>query len=343
MTSIERFESILRGIFPDRTPFVPSIYEHGAAVIRKRPAEVSQDPELMANAALASYSLYNHDLVTVGIDVYNVEVEAFGCEIRTPEDFSIPGVVGHPLSRDHLLNPETLQIPKTNGSNRLALITEASKKVYSEIGDRVWVYGCMSGPFSQAVELRSFEKLLTDINKSPDLVHRLMEKTTGLSINQARSISQQGCGVYIAESFATIPLINPKIFKNFVVPYHKKILSCIRRKFSTPPPAVIMGGNTSILIDFFMEAGSSFAVADFNTDFEFVKSKTESKDIIIRGCVDPKIIERGDWEKLSKAVGTLAEKARGMINFVWGCGCVSYNTPSEHLLRFKRMCLGNRI
>ena len=343
MTSIERFESILRGIFPDRIPFVPSIYEHGAAVLRKRPADVSHDPELMANAALESYALYNHDLVTVGIDVYTVEVEAFGCDISSPKDFSIPGVVNHPLSRERLLDPESLQVPKTNGTNRLALIAEASKKVYSEIGDHVWVYGCMSGPFSQAVELRSFEKLLMDVEQSPNLVHELMEKTTELSINQAKSISQQGCGVYVSESFATIPLISPKIFKHFVVPYHKKIIASIRGEFSTPPPAVIMGGNTAILIDFFIEAGSAFAVADFNTDFEFVKSKTERKDIIIRGCVDPKIIERGDWEQLERAVVTLVKKARGMINFVWGCGCVSYNTPGEHLLRFKKMCLGNRI
>lgn len=37
-----------------------------------------------------------------------------------------------------------------------------------------------------------------------------------------------------------------------------------------------MGGNTSILIDFFIEAESSFAVTDFKTDFEFVKSKSKN-------------------------------------------------------------------
>ena len=41
----------------------------------------------------------------------------------------------------------------------------------------------------------------------------------------------------------------------------------------------------------------------------------------------------------------LAEKARGMANFVWGCGCVPYDTPVEHVRRFKQMCLtaGERI
>ena len=42
---------------------------------------------------------------------------------------------------------------------------------------------------------------------------------------------------------------------------------------------------------------------------------------------------------LGESVRTLDRKARGMKNFVWGCGCVSYNTPREHVLRFKDMCL----
>ena len=52
------------------------------------------------------------------------------------------------------------------------------------------------------------------------------------------------------------------------------------------------------------------------------------------------MIERGRWEPLAEAIGTPARKARGMKNFVWGCGCVSYNTPSEHVPRFKDTCLG---
>lgn len=343
MKSIERMNRMLEGKPPDRPPFVPSIYEHGAAVIEKSPGEVSRDPKLMADAALGSYALYKHDLVTVGIDNYNIEVEAFGCMINKPRDSSVPGVISHPLAEDQNLDPERLPIPKANDSNRLALIADASKRVVHEIGEEVWVYACMSGPFSQAVELRSFERLIGDMNQVPATVHKLLEKTTELSIRQAKLLSQQGCGVYLAESWATIPLISPRIFETFVVPYHKRIISSIRSEFSTPPPAAIIGGNTSILIDFFLEAGSSFVVADFNTDFDFIKARTKNQNILVRGCADPKMIEWGDWEQLEKTVHTLAIKARGMMNFVWGCGCVSYNTTKENLLRFKEMCLQEQL
>ena len=40
MKSIDRMRRALKGQAADRRPFVPSIYEHGAAVIGKTPAEV---------------------------------------------------------------------------------------------------------------------------------------------------------------------------------------------------------------------------------------------------------------------------------------------------------------
>ena len=92
MTSRDRMERASRGEAGDRTPFVPSIYEHGAAVLGRSPGEVSRDADLMARAAVESYRRYAHDLVTVGIDIYNVEAEAWGCAVSRGEGTSVPGV-----------------------------------------------------------------------------------------------------------------------------------------------------------------------------------------------------------------------------------------------------------
>ena len=54
---------------------------------------------------------------------------------------------------------------------------------------------------------------------------------------------------------------------------------------------------------------------------------------------DPKMIERGDWEGVEHAVRAISEKAGDMKNFVWGCGCVSYNTSEENVHTFKELCL----
>jgi uroporphyrinogen decarboxylase len=338
ITPRRRLEGMLAGQAPDRWPFVPSVYEHGAALLGRSPGETSRDAALMAEAALTAYERYGHDLLTVGIDIYNIEAEALGCAISAGDEHSIPGVVSHPLAAAAAADTAALPVPEPGPSNRLGLIAEAVERVVKAVGEEIWVYGCMGGPFSQAVELRGFTELITDMYTCPERVHRLLARTTALSVDHATRLSQRGAGVYLYESWATLPLIDPTIFGTYVVPYNRTVIQAVRRAFDTPPPGVVMGGDTALLMDFFLQAGTSIVVADFNTDFEFMKERTEGRTMLIRGCVDPKQIERGDWDALEQAVGTLARKAHGMSNFLWGCGCVSYDTPPEHLLRFKELC-----
>jgi uroporphyrinogen decarboxylase len=342
MTALERMRCTFRGEFPDRAPFVPSIYEHGAALIGSTPSVVSCDARLMADAAIESYRSYAHDLVTVGIDIYNIEAEAFGCPVRRFATHDIPAVYEHPLSGAARLDSSGLVIPGEDASgNRLGLIVEACRLVQAEIGCEVPVYACVGGPFSQAVELRGFDTIMMDMVDDPAAVHALLGKTTELTIRHARRLSAQGVGINIYESWATLPLISPDIFRDFVVPYEKRIVSDIRSSFGTAPPAVILGGNTSMLIDFFIDIDTSLVVADYMTDFAFMRRKLRehASRMVVRGCLDPKRIERGEWAALQEPIDILAGHAADMPNFVWGCGCVSIDTTREQLLHFKELCL----
>ena len=340
MTNRQRMDRVAQGQAPDRVPFVPSVYEHGARLIDQSPGPVSRDPDLMAQAALKAYELYHHDIVTVGIDIYNIEPEALGCEVSKGEDGSIPGVKTHPLANAGVPDAHDLAIPQPGPSNRLGVIEEACRQVYETIGDQVWVYACMSGPFSQAVELRGFEQLIIDTVEDPKRVHRLLERTTELSRQQAARLSETGCGINLYESWATIPLITPALFQEYVVPYNRRVIAMVRDHYRTAPPAVIMGGNINLLVDFFINVGTSLMAVDYKANFDLIKAKTAGTGIIVRGCVDPKLIERHDWDALQESIDQLARKSRDMSNFVWGCGCVTYDTSVESLLRFKEMCLG---
>lgn len=343
MNSIERMEAAWCEREADRCPFVPSIYEHGAALVGKTPFEVSRSANLMAEASIASWNRYGHDLITVGIDIYNVEAEAFGCEISRPSDAAIPGVMSHPLGGPDELDGGGLAIPAPGPENRLQLLADATQKVVHATGDEVWVYAAMAGPFSQAVELRGFEALIGDMLDAPERVHGLLEKTTQLALRQAGRLSETGASISIFESWATLPLITPAIFGEYVVPYNKRIIDMIQAHYAVPPPAVIMGGDTAKLMDHFIEVGTSLVVADYMTDFELMRERTRGRKMIVRGCVDPKMIARRQWDGLEKAVASLRAKKKGMRNFVWGCGAVSYDTDPETLLRFKAMCMADDV
>jgi uroporphyrinogen-III decarboxylase len=170
----------------------------------------------------------------------------------------------------------------------------------------------------------------------------VLERLTEATLDHARRVSEKAGGVYLYESWATLPLINVDIFRDYVTPYNKVVVQAITAAHDTPPPAVIMGGDVTLLGDLFLDMEVSLVAVDYLTDFEVLREKFDGTGTIVRGCVDPKMIERGDWEGLRRMLEQLGEKSQGMHNFVWGCGCVSYNTTAEHLLRFKSLCAGVR-
>lgn len=96
MNSIQRMRAAGMGSKPDHTPFVPTIIEHAAATLGISPSTAAQDAGLMAKAHIEAWRRYGHDAVTVGIDVYNVEAEALGCDVRFHNDNSVPGIVKRP-------------------------------------------------------------------------------------------------------------------------------------------------------------------------------------------------------------------------------------------------------
>ena len=100
MLPLERMALLAQGKLPDRVPFVPTIYEHAAALIAVTPSEMAKSKELIVKGQLEAYKRYGHDLVAVGIDIYNIEAEALGCNIRYFDDKSIPCVSSHILGEN---------------------------------------------------------------------------------------------------------------------------------------------------------------------------------------------------------------------------------------------------
>ena len=161
MRPIERVRKMNSGETIDRVPFMPTLYEHCASLIDKTPSQVARSKELLIKSQITAYEAYQHDLVTVGLDIYNVEVEALGGKIIFPENSEIPGLRGHPLAGDDNLN--NLEIPDPEKDGRMPLFLEAAEAIKREIGKEVLVNGTIVGPFTLAALLRGFENFIMDL------------------------------------------------------------------------------------------------------------------------------------------------------------------------------------
>ena len=98
-----------------RIPFTPVVYEHAARFVGRTPWEVSRDAELLFEGHRRAYLEYHQQVIAVGIDIYNVEAEAYGARVEPCQDSAIPAI-HQPLwtSLD-----EGIAVPGTNESPTL--------------------------------------------------------------------------------------------------------------------------------------------------------------------------------------------------------------------------------
>src|SRR5512134_535254 len=90
---------LARGASRDmKIAFTPAVYEHAARFVGRTPWEVSRDPELLFEGHRRAYLEYRHQVICVGIDIYNLEAEAYGAVIEPPDDEAIPAIHQPPLS-----------------------------------------------------------------------------------------------------------------------------------------------------------------------------------------------------------------------------------------------------
>ena len=144
--------------------FAPSVYEHAARVIAESPWDVSRDVRLLAKGHTEAYRLYQHRPIVVGIDIYNLEAEAYGAVVRRASGNGIPAIHEHPLSTaQELIDLEPFD-PKSAG--RIPMAIEAAERVLAACpGADVRVP--LSGPFSLATNLVGFENLLGEVQTAP--------------------------------------------------------------------------------------------------------------------------------------------------------------------------------
>jgi hypothetical protein len=63
-----------------KMPCTPAVYEHAARFVGRIPAEVSRDPDLLFQGHRGTYLESRHQAIAVGIDIYNLEAEAYGAK-----------------------------------------------------------------------------------------------------------------------------------------------------------------------------------------------------------------------------------------------------------------------
>ena len=191
-------------------------------MIRRTPWEVSRDPELLFAAHAEAYRIYRQTPIMPGIDIYNLEAEAYGGVVENPRGFGIPGIPKPRFgSATDLLQLRPLD-PRRDGRIPMQIAVAARlAKAFPETQVRVPV----SGPFSIASNLVGFQNLLCEVAEDPDQVARALMRLVDGQVAFARQIKVHGLDVAFFESAACPPLLSPAMFRRVELPALKAIIA----------------------------------------------------------------------------------------------------------------------
>ncbi len=328
----KRIEHVMGGVFPDRVPFAPAIYEHAAFLIGKTPSVVAQDIDLIVKAHMKAYDTYGHDLMSTGIDIYGVEAQAMGCEVDFPNNSETPSVTGHLLAESTDLR--LIKIPDPEKTGRMPLYLEGAQQLKKIFEHEVLVSGTVVGPFTLAALIRGFENIVMDIVYQPEFYDKLMELCLKVTKSFGDAFIKRGVGITINESWCSPPLVSPSLYKSSIKKYHKALIDHFKtRKVST---ALIIGGDTQPIFDQLIDAGSSILIADYGCDVKKCKELAIEHGITLRANVDPKLVYEGPCEKIYDEGIKVLEKGAPGGRFILGMGVVPYDTSVENVLALKK-------
>ena len=86
------------------------------------------------------------------------------------------------------------------------------------------------GPWTIAMLLRNPETMLLDTFEDPQFIHDLMRVTTDFCKIWGDAIVKTGIGLSFSEPTASISLISPDNYRDFVAPYHKELVDYFKAK-----------------------------------------------------------------------------------------------------------------
>lgn len=226
MTGREILSTLSLDKLPPRVPFAPTIYEHAAGILHVTPSRMAKDADLIVSGQLKAYELYKHDIISVGVDIYNIEAEALGCPIVFYDDETLPATNGVLLSNPSDLKNITVPNPYKDG--RMPVFLEAGRRIHERIGNEVPVNGTIVGPFTLAAILRGFEDFLMDLLFEPEFALQQLRFAMEVGLSYAGAFVEKGLGVAINESWIAPPLLSPDLFKRCVFDFEKEMIGNLK-------------------------------------------------------------------------------------------------------------------
>lgn len=101
--------------------------------------------------------------------------------------------------------------------------------VRRRVGHDVSVHGEVFSPLTHYMELFGYEQALTTFIMDPGKVHAILDRLSVASVTWAVAQARHGVdAVLISSAFVGGPLLSPRMYKEFVVPYERRVTDAVK-------------------------------------------------------------------------------------------------------------------
>jgi MtaA/CmuA family methyltransferase len=305
----DRVVAAYKRSFADRVPVYPIVASFAGTLDGLSIEEYCTDPTRAIKAMLNYYERYQPDVVLAYNDLAK-EAEAFGCRVKY-SDYVVPSIDAHVLQDDKGALAR-LPMPDPYRTARLPGFLEQCEALVKAKPPTA-IGAVAVGPWTIAMLLRNPETMLLDTFEDPQFIHDVMRVATDFCKLYGDAIAKTGIGLSFSEPTASISLISPDNYRDFVAPYHKELVEHFKAKkvgvtthiCGTTYPIfddLIACGFTTVSFDLdqqadptlyvdqlgrFMEVAHGRAVAIGNVDAtKFEKTSRDAMFADVKRCID---------------------------------------------------------
>lgn len=320
--------SAIRRKYLDRIPTTVLIGPYCAGPAGYTVKDILLDARKSAAAHLAFYRRFRPDSLIIYNDIY-LELEALGCELEFPEN-----AISHP--RKAILADKKalagLAIPDPKKDARLPYFLELCERVAGEVRQEASVGLGHSGPWNLAMHLRGAEQFLIDSIEDPPFVHELMTFTTEVVKRLGDTLIDMGFMPSLGEASASCSLISPRMYRDFILPYHRDLCSHFRSRKAMM--SLHICGYIDPILEDVLASGIGFLSLDAPSSLEKAVATAAGK-VVVMGNVPTSLFADGSASDMEKAIDGCIGKAAAKGGYILASGCeIPVNSTEDRIAHF---------
>lgn len=330
MTGRERILAVLRGQKADHLPCMPITMMFAADVLGVNYGSYVRSHKLLAEAQIKTAEMFGLDYVSTISDPAREAVD-YGAHIQWYDDQPPAILEDDALFQDKRTLSGFKMSDSLSGGRREDRI-RGVELLRQRVGSNLFVEGWVEGPCAEASDLRGINRLMLDFSDDPAFVRDLFDLVVDGAVRFAALQLEAGADI-IGIGDAAASLVGPRIYKEFVWPFEKKLVDAIHGQGGRVRLHIC--GNTRRILNSIGELGADIVDLDFPASLQQARAEMSPQQTLA-GNLDPvREVRNGSPDSIAHSLEALQQQAGERWIVAAGCEIVR-DTPHDNMHAISR-------